>query len=241
MKERQPKLALLALRKRWTEVVNTIIGRKLGMTSIFTEKGQVIPVTVIEAGPMTVVQVKTPDKDGYSAIQIGFGEKKQQRMNKPELGHLRKAEVGPKQVLREIRVSDDEIGQYQPGQTITLAEIGLTPDGFVDVIGVSKGKGFQGVMRRHNFKGYSGSHGAHEYRRHAGSIGTSATPSRVLKGRRMPGHMGASQVTMMSIKVVEVRVEQNLLFINGAAPGFNEGIVLVRSAKKKSKKGQEAA
>jgi large subunit ribosomal protein L3 len=222
-------------------VVNSIIGRKLGMTSIFTEKGEVIPVTVIEAGPMTVVQVKTLEQDGYTAIQIGYGQKKQQKVNKPELGHLRKAEVGPKLVLREIRVAEDEIANYKPGQTITLAEMGFAPASYIDVIGISKGKGFQGVMRRHKMHGYKASHGSHEYKRHGGSIGSSSSPSRVFKGMKMPGKMGASQVTMMSIKVVEVRAEQNLIFINGAAPGFNTGIVMVRVAKKKAKKHSEAA
>jgi large subunit ribosomal protein L3 len=222
-------------------VLDVIVGRKLGMTSIFTEKGQVVPVTVIEAGPMTVVQVKTEDNDGYCAVQIGFGEKKQQRVNKPELGHLRKAEVAPPEVLRELRVKPEEISQYQAGQKITLAQLGFYPSYYVDVIGISIGKGFQGVMKKHHFKGYGASHGAHEYKRHAGSIGTSATPSRVNKGRRMPGRMGGRQATILNVKVAEVRAEQNLIFIHGAVPGHDEGIVMVRVAKKKGKKNRPPA
>jgi large subunit ribosomal protein L3 len=211
------------------------------MTSIFSDKGQVVPVTVIEAGPMVVVQVKTMERDGYAAVQLGFGEKKQQRAKKPELGHVRKAGTGPKKVLREVRVPAAEIEQYRPGQTIALAEMGFAAGDFVDVIGTSKGKGYQGVMKRHHFKGYSGSHGAHEYKRHGGSIGSSAAPSRVFKGMGMAGHMGNQQATLQNLKVVEVRPEQNLLLIQGSVPGHNDALLLVKLSKKKGKKTRPAA
>ena len=217
-------------------MIKAILGKKLGMTSIFTDKGQVAPVTVIEAGPVVVVQVKTAAKEGYCAVQLGFGEKKQQRAKKPELGHVRKAGVGPKRVLMEVRVPAEEIEQYQAGQAITLVEVGFAAKDFVDVVGTSKGKGFQGVMKKYHFKGYSGSHGAHEYKRHAGSIGSSAAPSRVFKGSRMPGRMGNRQATLQNLKVVEVRPEQNLILILGSVPGIENSIVLIRAAKKKGKK-----
>lgn len=220
-----------------------MIGRKIGMTSVFNDKGQVVPVTVIEVGPVTVMQVKTEDKDGYTAVQLGFGEKKLQRAKKPEVGHAQKAGAAPKEVLREVRVPAERGGEFEAGKELTLADLDLSPGSFVDVIGVSKGKGYQGVMKRHNYGGGKSSHGVHEYKRHGGSIGCSATPSRVRKGTKMAGQMGSERVTVQNIKVVEVRAEQNLLFLNGAVPGHSEAIVTVRVAKKKGgkKSSEEAA
>jgi large subunit ribosomal protein L3 len=217
-------------------VISSIIGKKVGMTSLFDAKGQTIPVTVIEAGPLTVTQVKTREKDGYCAVQVAFGEKKQQRATKPELGLFKKANTGPKQVLREVQVKEDEVAAFTAGQTIGLAELGFNPGDFVDVIGTSIGKGFAGVVKRHKFHLGPESHGAHEYKRHGGSIGTNTTPGRVHKGLRMPGHMGAVRVTVQNLKVVEVKAEDNLILVHGAIPGHTNAIVTVRASKKKAAK-----
>jgi len=222
-------------------VIDAIIGRKLGMTSIFNDRGQVSPVTVIEAGPVTVMQIKTPTKDKYAAVQIGFGEKKQQRAGKPELGHAAKAESAPKRELREVRVSEDKLAEFKLGQTITVADVGLEAGGFVDLIGTSIGKGFQGVMKRHNFAGGKASHGVHEYKRHGGSIGCSSNPSRVRKGTKMPGQMGSARVTIQNIEIVEVRPDQNLILVKGPVPGHKDSIVMVRVARKKRANNEEAA
>lgn len=206
------------------------------MTSIFDEKGNLMPVTVIEAGPMTVVQVKTPEKDKYSALQMGFGEKKLQRAKKPELGHARKAGTSPKQKLKEVRVPAEVIGNFSPGQVIKLSDLPFAPGDLVDVSGVSIGKGFAGVMKRHKFHGFDHTHGSHEYLRHPGSIGTNTTPGRTLKGKKMAGHMGSNKVTAMSLKVVAVKPEENLILLKGSVPGYRDGIVIIRAAKKKRKK-----
>jgi len=206
------------------------------MTTIFDEKGRVIPVTVIEAGPMTVTQVKTPDKEGYCALQLGFQEKKLQRANRPEVGHVRKAGTSPKKMLREVRIPAEQASEFTPGHEIKLADLGFAPGDYVDISGVSIGKGFAGVMKRHNFAGFRETHGTHECRRHAGSIGTTATPGRVLRGKKMAGQMGNDKVTVLNLQVVEVRPEENLILIRGAAPGAKGGVVMVRFAKKKARK-----
>jgi len=220
-------------------VIEGILGKKLGMTSIFDEWGQMIPVTVIEAGPIVVMQVKTPEKDGYAALQVGFGEKKLQRAKKPEVGHARKAEAGPKQVIKEVRISPEDVENYSAGQTLGLADMPFGKGDQVDIIGKSIGKGFAGVMKRHNFSGARASHGTHEYKRHAGSIGQSAAPSRVFKGKKMAGQLGNQRVTVQNLKIVDVRPEENLILIRGAVPGHSNGILKIRSAKKK-KAGQAA-
>jgi len=221
-------------------MIGAMLGRKLGMTSIFDEEGRSVPVTVIEAGPVTVMQIKTPEKDGYSALQLGYLEKKLQRARQPETGHARKAGAAPKRVLREVRIAAEELENYQPGQEITLADMGLEKGDFVDVTGKSIGKGYAGVMKRHGFRGAKGSHGIHEYKRHGGSIGTSATPSRVLKGKKMAGQLGNVRVTEQSLEVVELRPEENLMLVKGAVPGHKEGILIISRARKKSKKPRAA-
>ncbi len=213
-----------------------ILGRKIGMTQYFDDDNNCIPVTVVEAGPCPVVQKKTVDsKDGYNAIQLGFIDQKRQRLTKAQLGHLDKSSTPAKRILREIRLNDEEIQQFEVGQDVK-ADIFEVGD-YVDVAGNTKGKGFAGVMKRHNFGGSATmSHGTHEYKRHGGSIGTSATPSRVLKGKKMPGRKGNERVTIQSLKIIDVRPEQNVLIIKGSIPGPNSGLVMVHKAKKKHKK-----
>jgi len=223
-------------------VIKSILGVKLGMTSIFDEDGHLIPVTVVEAASVTVTQVKTEETDGYCAVQLGFGEKKPQRTNKAEIGHARKAETAPKRKLVEVRVTAEEIGEYSLGQTLSVADMGFEAGDYVDAVGVSKGKGYQGVMKRHNYGGFKATHGAHESQRHGGSIGCSATPARVRKGTKMAGQMGAERVTVQNLTVAEVRPEENLLLILGAVPGHKQGMVMVSKAKKRQRKaGEEAA
>lgn len=222
-------------------MIGSILGKKLGMTSLFDENGNVIQVSVIEAGPVVVIQVKTPDRDGYAAVQIGFGEKKLQRATKAEIGHAKKAETSPRKVLREVKVPAEEIGDYKPGQVISLSDLGFEKGDYVDVTGTSIGKGYAGVIKRHGFSGYGKTHGTHEYLRHGGSIGTTATPGRVLKGKKMAGQMGNVRVTTQNLMVAEVRPEENLIMIRGSVPGHKNGVVAVRRAKKKSKSSEGKA
>ncbi len=222
-------------------MLRSIMGKKLGMTSIFDENGRLIPVTVIEAGPMTVTQLKTLEKDKYAAVQVGYGEKKLQRAKKSELGHAKKANTAPKRVLREFRVEADELSEYSLGQTISVGDVGFESGDFVDAIGTSIGKGYQGVIKRHNFSGYKATHGAHEYKRHGGSIGQCASPSRVFKGMKMAGQMGNERVTVQNLKIAEVRPEEGLILIIGAVPGHKNGVVVIRAAKKKKRKAPAAA
>ncbi len=209
-------------------MVREIIGKKLGMTRVFSQEGNIVPVTVIEAGPCPIVQKKTKENDGYAALQVGFLKKKPTRVNRPLMGHFKKCGVGAFYILKELRV--DEVDSYELGQEIAV-DI-FQPGDFVDVTGTSKGRGFSGVMKRHGFRGAPGSHGTHEYFRHGGSIGSAADPSRTFKGKKMPGHFGNRKVTIQNIEVVEVRPEQNLIFLKGAIPGWRNGIVVIRQAKK---------
>ncbi|HEX15643.1 MAG TPA: 50S ribosomal protein L3 [Deltaproteobacteria bacterium] len=206
-----------------------IIGRKLGMTQIFDDNGEVVPVTVIEAGPCAIVQIKTEEEEGYNALQLGFLPKKPSRTNKPLLGHFRKCGKGPFYVLKEFRV--DSVEGFELGQEITV-EVFKAGD-YVDVTGWSKGRGFAGVMKRHGFSGAPGSHGTHEYFRHGGSIGAAADPSRTFKGKRMPGHYGNERVTVQNLKVMDVKPDKNLLIVKGAVPGAVNSILIIRQAKKK--------
>jgi large subunit ribosomal protein L3 len=212
--------------------VKAILGEKLGMTQVFDARGRVVPVTVVKAGPCVVTAVRSDATDGYSAVQIGFGEIDPRSVNKPEAGHFRKAGVTPRRHVVEIRT--DDASEYTVGQ-----EIG--PDMFaagakVDVSGRSKGKGFAGVMKRHGFKGLGSSHGTQRKHRSPGSIGACATPARVFKGLRMAGHMGAVRVTTQNLTVHEVDAEANLILIKGAVPGPAGGLVLVRTPSKGAKK-----
>jgi large subunit ribosomal protein L3 len=209
--------------------MNAILGQKLGMTQVFDDQARAIPVTVIKAGPCHVTQIKTMESDGYNAIQISYGEVKPGRINKPEAGHLAKAGVAPAKHLVEIRVSDP--ASYKLGQEIRIADV-LKPGVKADVAGVSKGKGFAGVMERHNFKGQGASHGTHKKHRAPGSIGACATPARVFKGMRMAGRLGGERVTTLSLEVVSVDAERDLLLLGGAVPGPKGSMVLVREAVK---------
>jgi large subunit ribosomal protein L3 len=206
-----------------------IIGRKLGMTQIFLENGSVIPVTVVEAGHCAVVQKKTKEKDGYNAFQIGFLPKNSQRVNKPLSGHFKKAGVGPFYHLKEFRVEKAE--GYELGQEVSLNL--FKPGDVVDVTGLSKGKGFTGVMKRHGFHGSPGSHGTHEYFRHGGSVGSAAFPHHTFKGLKMPGQHGNRKITLQNIKVVDVKEDQNLILLKGGIPGGPHGLILIRSATKR--------
>jgi large subunit ribosomal protein L3 len=203
-----------------------ILGTKLGMTPVFDETGQVVPVTVVQAGPCVVTAVRTPDNDGYSAVQIGYGEINPRKVTKPVAGLFEKAGVTPRRYVAEIRTQD--ASTYQLGQEIlaTLFEAGQR----VDVTGKSKGKGTAGVMKRHGFRGLSSSHGTQRKHRSPGSIGACATPGRVFKGVRMAGRMGAERVTVQSLTVHAVDSDKNLLLIKGAVPGPRGGLVMVRSA-----------
>lgn len=204
-----------------------LIGKKLGMTRIFTEDGRWIDVTVLEAGPCTVVQRKTLDKDGYDAVQIGFGEVKETRCNKPLSGHFAKAGLSPKRTLRELRI--EESSELKMGDEIK-ADIFSLGDR-VDVSGTSKGKGFAGVMKRHGYHGGPGTHGSNFHRR-PGAIGQSADPARVFKGKGMPGHMGNRKVTVQNLEIVTVDADRNLLIVRGCVPGANGGVVMVNKSVK---------
>ncbi len=204
-----------------------LIGRKLGMTQVFVGGEELIPVTVVEAGPCTVIQKKTKDTDGYDAIQIGYGYVKAQKAVRPALGHVRASGSGPVRVLKEIRVENAE--DYQVGQVIGV-DI-FRPGDRVDVTGISKGKGFQGVMKRHGFGGGRASHGSMFHRR-PGAISAHTEPARVFKGKKLAGQMGNRRVTVQSLQVVDVDPERNLLLLRGAVPGSKNGELLVRNAVK---------
>jgi large subunit ribosomal protein L3 len=209
--------------------MNGLIGKKIGMTQVFGSDGTVVPVTVIQTGPCVVVQKKETSKDGYNALQIGFGSRKAQRVNKPEQGHFAKAGKGAFEVLREFRT--DKVGEYELGQEIKAADLFKSGDR-VDVAGISKGHGFSGVIKRWSFAGFPGSHGTHEYFRHGGSIGNRSYPGRVFKGKRMAGHWGDERISIQNLEVVEVRADNNLLLVKGSVPGAERGVLLIRQAAK---------
>lgn len=207
--------------------MNGLIGKKLGMSQIFAADGTLIPVTIIQAGPCTVVQKKTTHRDGYSAIQLGFGTRKPQRATKALVGHCKKANAAPFAVLREFHT--DDVDQYEVGNALTVANVFQTGEA-VDVIGTTKGRGYSGVIKRHGMAGFPGSRGTHEYFRHGGSIGNRSFPGRIFKGKRMAGQYGNTRVTVTHLRVVDVRAEENLLFIRGAIPGAPGGVVVIRKA-----------
>ena len=208
--------------------IKGILGKKLGMTQIFDEENRVVPVTVVEAGPCVVTQVRTKDTDGYEAVQIAFGDIDPRKVKKPQAGHFKKAGVTPRRHVTEIRVED--ASAYEVGQDIT-AEL-FADVTFVDVTGTSKGKGYAGAMKRHGFAGQGASHGNQAAHRRGGGIGACATPGRVFKGTRMAGRMGNNQVTLQNLKIARVDAESNLVLIKGAIPGINGGIVTVKTAVK---------
>lgn len=206
-------------------MINAIYGKKVGMTQVWTEDDRVVAVTVIQAEPNKVCQVKTTETDGYEAVQLGFGAIKAKKVNKPMAGHFAKQGVEPTRYLREVRV--ENASEYKPGDEQTVAAFVDVKK--VDVTGVSKGKGFQGVIRRHGFGGGPGGHGSH-FHRAPGSIGMCATPSRVLKGMRMAGHMGCDTVTVKNLDIVRIDEDQNLILVKGAVPGGKNALVRVRMA-----------
>ncbi len=205
--------------------MNGMLGKKIGMTSIFDDRGEAVPCTVIEAGPCFVVQVKTREKDGYEAIQIGFGDKKERLTNKPMLGHFRKAGVAAKRWLGEFRGFD--VSKYNVGAEIKVDAV-FAKDDIVSVRGTSKGRGFQGVVKRHHFGGGARTHGQSDRERAPGSIGSSSYPSRVFRGTRMAGRMGGEHVTVKNLRVVQVIPESNLLLVRGSIPGHNNSFVEIR-------------
>ncbi|MBI3600341.1 MAG: 50S ribosomal protein L3 [Nitrospinae bacterium] len=210
-------------------MLNGLLGKKIGMTQIFAEDGTVIPVTIIEAGPCTVVQKKTVGFDGYNAVQVGFTAREKKGINKPLKGHFEKAKAKPFRFLRELRM--DNSNGIEVGQTIgvDIFQAGES----IDISGISKGRGFAGVMKRHGFAGFPASRGTHEYFRHSGSISGGRTiRSRILLGKKMPGHMGCEKVTLLNLKVVKVIKENNLLLVKGGIPGANGGILMIRKRKK---------
>ena len=204
-----------------------ILGRKVGMTQIFNENGKVVPVTVVEAGPCVVLQKKTTEKDGYEAIQVGFGEIREKLVNKPKKGHFNKAGVAFKRYIREFKLENSS--EYQVGQelTVDMFQVGEK----VDITGTSKGKGFAGVIKRWNFSRGPMSHGS-KYHRGVGSMGASSDPSRTFKNKKMPGHMGNVKTTVLNLEVVKVMTEKNVILIKGGIPGPNKGLVIIRNSVK---------
>jgi large subunit ribosomal protein L3 len=206
-----------------------LLGRKVGMTQIYQPDGTVVPVTVIECGPCTILQVRTSERDGYNALQLGFVDKKRKSASMAERGHARKVEAEPKRFVREIRQAGPVEG-LSPGGTLTVDV--FSEVGSVDVTGISKGRGFSGVMKRHGFKGLRATHGVKRMHRHPGSSGPSADPSRTQKGIRKPGQFGNARITVRNLKVVRVDADNNLLLVRGAVPGPNSGFVVIRRTNK---------
>lgn len=210
--------------------MRAIIGEKLGMTQVFDDENRAIPVTVIKAGPVHVTQIKRPETDGYAAIQIAYREMTANKANRAQTGHFAKAGVAPHRHVVELRVDDPDA--YELGQEITIADV-LEVGQRADATGISKGKGFAGVMKRHGFKGQGASHGVHKVHRAPGAIGACATPARVFKGKRMPGRMGGDQTTVLNLDVVQIDAGRNVVLLKGAVPGPKGAVVVVREAVKK--------
>jgi|SRR5690554_2539936 len=200
-----------------------LIGKKIGMTQVFDDDGKIIPVTVIEAGPCRVIQRKTKEREGYDAIQLGYGEIKEEKANKARLGHFKKHNSQPFRYIREFRLR--VYRDVEEGEEFDASM--FIPNELVKITGISKGRGFAGGMKRHNFSGFEATHGVHESFRGSGSIGQCATPSRVMKGKKMAGHMGLDRVTVNNIKIVQVDTENNLLLVKGAVPGHRNSLVLL--------------
>jgi large subunit ribosomal protein L3 len=209
-----------------------LVGEKVGMTQVWDDANRVVPVTVLRVEPMRVVQIKTPETDGYAALQVTFGERDARKLNKPTKGHYDTAGVRPGTRLLELRL--DDVSSYEVGQEIAADT--FEAGDLIDVTGISKGKGFAGAMKRHNFSGQKASHGAHRIHRAPGSIGACATPARVFKGTRMAGRMGNEKVTTLNLKVVSVDAERSLVLVRGAVPGPNGGLIVVRDAVKAAAK-----
>lgn len=216
-----------------------LVGKKVGMTQLFQDDGTVIPVTIVEVTPNTVTQVKNAStKDGYTAIQFGLGTKKERLVNKAMAGHAKAANTPAPEFLAEIRVDEATAAKFQKGTKLTVTDV-FKQGELVDVTGTSKGRGFQGVMKRHHFKGFERGHGCHEYKRHGGSIGTRLTPGMTMAGIKMPGQMGNIQVTAQNLQIVKMDAERGLLFLRGAIPGAPGSVVSVRHRVKIVKKSKK--
>ena len=209
-------------------MIGGLLGKKLGMTQLYAEDGKLVPVTVIQAGPCQVMQVKTMERDGYRAVQLGFDDRRRKNATKPESGHAKAARTEPKRFIREFRCEGD--ADVELGQAINVEALKDVES--VDVIGNTKGKGFQGCVKRYGFRGMPASHGASKIHRAPGSIGGASDPARVFKGTRMPGHMGSVRKTALNLRVVRFDVEKNLLLVRGAVPGSNGSYVIVRTHRK---------
>ena len=206
-----------------------LLGKKLGMTQVFTATGDLRPVTAIHAGDNVVVGKRTVEKDGYNAVRLGFGAIRLKRVSKPELGVFTKAGAEPKRFVREVRVAEADLAKYEVGKSVALDTIFKTGT-YVDVIGTSKGKGYQGVVKKHHMGGNRATHGTHEFFRHGGSIGCRLTPGRVHRGKRMSAHMGDIRVTVQNIPIIDVLSEQNVLLLLGAVPGGKNGLLVIRAS-----------
>ncbi len=204
-----------------------ILGRKLGMTQVFRESGDRVPVTVVRAGPCTVVQKKTSESDGYTAVQLGFEDRKEKHTTKPLAGHFAKSGSSPKRCLYEVRISETELAELELGQQITCAE-SFEAGQKIDVRGVSKGRGFAGVVKRHHYATGISSHGTHEFFRHGGAMSAGTYPGRILPGKKMAGHMGDERVTQLGLRIEQIDAERNLIFVAGSVPGHNNGLVRIR-------------
>ena len=210
-----------------------LLGKKVGMTQRFDEKGVWVPLSVVETGPCVVIDIKDEKRDGYTAIKFGFDEKAERRTRKPDLGQFARAKTTPKRFIREIRLDPEQTAKFTVGQTITVGQVFQTGDK-IDITGISKGKGFQGVMKRHHFGGFKSTHGTHEYFRHGGSIGCRLTPGRVVKGKKMSGQMGNKRVTVQNVTVVGIDEEKNLLLLSGSVPGSPSSYLVLQQATKRS-------
>jgi large subunit ribosomal protein L3 len=209
-----------------------VLGKKLGITQIFTATGDRTAVTAIHAGPCFVIDKLTPEKHGYAAIKLGLGEKPLRLTKKPELGVFKKSGLAPQRFVREVRVDAKDLEKFEIGKPVALADV-FKPMSYIDVEGTSKGKGYQGVMKRHHMPGFRATHGTHEFFRHGGSVGCRLTPGRVHKGKRMSGHMGDVKRTVQNLVLLEIDTEQNLLLVRGSVPGARNGWLVVRNAKKR--------
>lgn len=208
-----------------------ILGKKVGNTQFFNEKGERVPVTIVEVGPCTVVQKKNPETDGYASVQLGFVDEKKQNIKKPTEGHFKKAGVAVKRHLREFKFCPEVYNSLKIGDNVTVEQ--FVQNEFIDVTATSKGKGFAGVMKKFHFSGRPATHGTHESFRGPGSIGMHQTPGRVVKGRKMPGHLGDARITTQNLKIVKIDVESRLLYINGSIPGGKNALVVIRDSVKK--------
>ncbi|MBN1770619.1 MAG: 50S ribosomal protein L3 [Deltaproteobacteria bacterium] len=215
-----------------------LIGRKMGCTQLFLESGDVVQVTVVETGPCTVIAKRTQAKDGYSALCLAWGDRAERLVKRPVLGQFKKANVKPAKVVRELRVPEDVLGEYEVGRQLGVGDV-FKKGELVDVTGTSKGRGFAGVIKRHGFNSFVAGHGTHEYFRHSGSIGQNMNPGRTFPGLRMAGHMGASRVTTVGMRLADIDAEQGLLMIRGAVPGHRNSVIVVRKSHRRAEARQQ--